>query len=79
MSQPKRFSSTALGLETSASSYYTYSVSEYLAVAMPPQDREQLNETLQNITHKYSESRKQKVTKQREVRKKVEATREEKK
>ncbi len=52
---------------------------EYEAVAVLVQDREQWREIVQNVTQKYCESRKEKVTKQREVRKEAEAKRKERK
>ncbi len=54
-------------------------MSQYEAVAVQAQDREKWREIVQNVTQKYYESRKEKVTKQREVRKKTEAKREERK
>ena len=53
--------------------------SEYEAVAVLAQEREQWREIVQNVTQKYCESRREKVTKQREVRKKAEAKRKERK
>ncbi len=44
---------------------------------MLAQDREQWREIVQNVTQKYCETRREKVTKQREVRKKAEAKRNE--
>ncbi len=53
--------------------------SEYEAVVVLAQDREQWRKKVQSVTQKYCESRKEKVTKQRKVRRKAEAKREEKK
>jgi hypothetical protein len=54
---------------------------EYEAVAALAQDRdpEQWREIVQDVTQKYCESRREKVTKQREVRMKAEAKRKERK
>ena len=51
--------------------------SEYEAVALLSQGRVQWKEIVKNVTQKYCESRREKVTKQREVRKKAEGAREE--
>ncbi len=52
---------------------------DYEAVPEVAQDREQWKGIVQSVTQKYCESRKEKVIKQREVREKAEAKREEKK
>jgi hypothetical protein len=52
---------------------------DYEAVVELAQDREQWKGIVQNVTQKYCESRREKVIKQREVRKKAGAKREEKK
>ncbi len=49
------------------------------AVVEVAQDREQWKAIVQSVTQKYCDLRKSKVIKQREVRKKAEAKREEKK
>ncbi len=54
-------------------------MSDLYRISIYVQDREQWKGIVQNVTQKYCESRREKVIKQREVRKKAGAKREEKK